>query len=274
MMTPDRKKLPTLEELLRLKRVERPSPEFWSQFESELRAKQLAAIMERRPWWASYARILGALLRHPAPIGAAAALAFTFVGYHGYQIVQQRHNTVHSTPVVELAQASTSASAASETLAADPVYSQQAVVRSDVVQGNATAVAYREGDLTRTRGTDWPADSVDSPSARSIAANLAEAQASEPEVLRNLLGFSRSLDAGLIPERRPVSEPLARMVSPSAERRARLLAAALPVVATVTEATRPLSEHFVNRISDDRLYESISRYGSGDGGSFGIKVKF
>jgi len=41
----------TLEDLLRVKRAERPSTEFWGQFESELRAKQLTAIIEKRSWW-------------------------------------------------------------------------------------------------------------------------------------------------------------------------------------------------------------------------------
>jgi len=38
----------TLEDLLCLKRAERPPPEFWSEFERELRQKQLAALVERR----------------------------------------------------------------------------------------------------------------------------------------------------------------------------------------------------------------------------------
>ena len=34
----------SLEDLLRLKREERPTSEYWSQFDRELRAKQLAAL--------------------------------------------------------------------------------------------------------------------------------------------------------------------------------------------------------------------------------------
>ena len=41
----------SLGELLRLKRAERPEPEFWARFEQDLRAKHLAAIVEKRPWW-------------------------------------------------------------------------------------------------------------------------------------------------------------------------------------------------------------------------------
>ena len=58
-------------------------------------------------------------------------------------------------------------------------------------------------------------------------------QANNPQILRNFLSLSQSLDSGLVPERRSVSEPLARMASPASERRSRLLADALPAVATM-----------------------------------------
>ena len=43
----------TLEDILRLKRAERPPAEFWDSFDRQLRAKQLAALVEKRPWWRS-----------------------------------------------------------------------------------------------------------------------------------------------------------------------------------------------------------------------------
>ena len=70
----DRRPKVTVEELLHLKRAERPDAEFWSHFDRELRAKQLAALVARRPWWdVSWTRLRGALLRVVAPLGAAAA---------------------------------------------------------------------------------------------------------------------------------------------------------------------------------------------------------
>lgn len=71
----------TIEDLLRLKRAERPDPEFWNEFEQELRAKQLAAIMVRRPWWLSFQRpfTLARFSRLRVPAGAAAALILAFV---------------------------------------------------------------------------------------------------------------------------------------------------------------------------------------------------
>lgn len=287
MMPPDRKSPVTLEDLLRLKRAERPSPEFWVQFERELRAKQLAAIVAKRPWWASYARVFGGLARHPVPIGATVALALSFAGYHGYQLSHMRRISSPAPATMELAQVPAPIASPIDRSAAATAESPQAdAVPAPVVARAATVAADRDGDsiriddaaAVRARG-EWQTAglalaSSDSPSARSIAANLATAQAMQPEILHNLLGFSRSLDAVLVPEHHPMAEPLATMRPPSAERRSRLLADALPVVATATETALPSSEHFVSRLSDDRLYESISRYAAGDGGKLAIKVKF
>ena len=77
----------TLEELLRLKRAERPAPEFWSRFEQDLRAKQLAAIVEPRPWWITFRlpQIARTLVRYQLPAGAAAVLALSFVVVREYR---------------------------------------------------------------------------------------------------------------------------------------------------------------------------------------------
>ena len=73
------KKLPQSDvgrRLLRVKRAERPSSEFWTQFEAELRAEPLAALVRRRPWWSDLgARTFGILARYGLPVGAAAAVA-------------------------------------------------------------------------------------------------------------------------------------------------------------------------------------------------------
>jgi hypothetical protein len=64
----------SLEDILRLKRAERPTPEFWAGFDAQLRRKQLSAIVERRPWW----RVSVFSTRWAKvgfPVGAAAAVA-------------------------------------------------------------------------------------------------------------------------------------------------------------------------------------------------------
>ncbi len=67
----------TLEDLLHLKRAERPAPEFWSGFERQLRTKQLAAIIDKRPWWNSLPRSVMRMARWSIPVGAAAAAVVT-----------------------------------------------------------------------------------------------------------------------------------------------------------------------------------------------------
>ncbi|HLP10248.1 MAG TPA: hypothetical protein VK178_18950 [Opitutaceae bacterium] len=70
---------PTLEDLLRFKRAERPSPEFWAEFDRGLRQKQLAALMKRPKGWARWSPVLGRSLRWAVPATAAAAVALVVV---------------------------------------------------------------------------------------------------------------------------------------------------------------------------------------------------
>lgn len=81
MTNPDSSGKPTLEELLRLKRAERPQPEFWQQFDSELRRKQLAATIEPKPWWLGLAILSRKAAPVGLPVGAAAALALAAISY-------------------------------------------------------------------------------------------------------------------------------------------------------------------------------------------------
>src|SRR5208283_4018577 len=70
----------TVEDLLRFKRAELPPAEFWAKFESEMRAKQLAAIVSRRPWWVGASRIFPFVYRRQLVLGMAAAIALTWAG--------------------------------------------------------------------------------------------------------------------------------------------------------------------------------------------------
>ena len=68
----------TVEDLLRLKRAERPRPEFWTRFDRELRTKQLAAMMKREPWWHRLGESLNFSARYRLALGATAILALSF----------------------------------------------------------------------------------------------------------------------------------------------------------------------------------------------------
>lgn len=83
--TPSRK--PTLEELLRVKRAERPPAEFWKRFEDELRAKQLAAIVAPHRWWQPLSALVPGR-RSAAFAGVGAAVAVAFAAYVRYPSTQ------------------------------------------------------------------------------------------------------------------------------------------------------------------------------------------
>jgi len=108
---PNRPKV-TIEDLLRFKRAEKPGPEFWSHFEQELRAKQLAAIVEKRVWWRASADVL---LAWRLPLGAALA-----VGLVSVVAIRQVSAPSSESPATDVAtsasvQAPTSAAVASAT---------------------------------------------------------------------------------------------------------------------------------------------------------------
>ena len=76
---PEPSSRPSLEILLRLKRSERPDSEFWEEFDRGMKQKQLAAIVEPKPWWLE----CSLLVRRLAPLGgiglAGGAALFAFV---------------------------------------------------------------------------------------------------------------------------------------------------------------------------------------------------
>lgn len=65
----------SLEQLLKLKRSERPDAAFWDEFDRELRRRQLASVVAAPTWRARFARSLLVGLRRAVPVTAAAAAA-------------------------------------------------------------------------------------------------------------------------------------------------------------------------------------------------------
>ncbi len=68
----------TLEEVLRLKRREKPSAEFWEQFDRELRQKTLQALVDEKPWHQKYLTPFFGRMAIAVPLAAATALALVF----------------------------------------------------------------------------------------------------------------------------------------------------------------------------------------------------
>ena len=67
------KEIVKVEDLLRLKRLERPDQDFWSSFDRELHQRMLQALVKKDPWYAQIVRGLSGRLAQTAAVGAAAA---------------------------------------------------------------------------------------------------------------------------------------------------------------------------------------------------------
>jgi hypothetical protein len=78
----------SLEQLLRVKRSERPTPDFWDHFDRELHQKQLSALVHGRPWFVRFGGWVGLWARRLAPITAAAtAVAAGYFAISGPAVV-------------------------------------------------------------------------------------------------------------------------------------------------------------------------------------------
>ena len=179
----------TVEDLLRLKRAERPSPEFWVGFERELRQKQLTALLDRRPWWHNLPQFLSR--RAYLPIGATAALAFTLVTVRYASSTQVAHLD-DSAAQAKLAALPVPIAAAG--LTQNPSAEAMPMQRDEAVRlDDRTAVAANTTLSERlpehTGGlTPWsaPHQTENSP-ARSIVATLATFEQAQPDLPNNAL---------------------------------------------------------------------------------------
>lgn len=210
----------TVEDLLRLKRAERPAPEFWSNFERELRQKQLTALLEKRPWWQEIPQFLAR--RAYLPVGATAILAFTLVSVKYYAPAQlaQVENPPAGSPVTVDREVTASIAPVSSPL----------VNRSDSVESatEATAVA-STASITSQASTEvvelmplLVAPRADeTPSARLLAANLTRLEQSDADFGHNVLNARLSAPARELAVA-PVTQELASV--PTNSTRNRLLA--------------------------------------------------
>ncbi len=269
-----------IEDLLRLKRAERPSPEFWHRFERELRAKQLAAIVERRPWWISLRLPHAArcLARFQVPVGAAAALALSFVVVREYRPAAP---VVANAPVVE---------SVSERAPVSAVKSPSIYDRSSSAVSAVSAVLEGPGSQSPVRGAlglsvEGPAAVGPGelmgliPWAPQIGSN---AEPREPAALGELspVQFVTLVNPGrdhdfqgrveiqpvVMPRRLAGADTVAPLpVASSRElRRDRILANLLAADGS-GERSRLVQgrEVIASSLDDDRLYDSVRRVGMG-----------
>ena len=252
----------TVEDLLRLKRAERPPSDFWNDFERELRVKQLAAIVEPRPWWAPLIRIHSRFARYQMPVGATAILALTLVTVREYQLPEAEASFVPVAPVARLdAMPGPAIEIAGQVRADDVAASAPAALNDDeAIERRAASFPNGLAQRLPMLGGAEAMVAVDTPSARSIAANLAAVKASEPELAR-FLDHLAGLESRTEMNRNQAVDPLVNLQSPSDARRARVLSTALPNAAPGSSdiSERRYQPRLARDLTDERLYERVSR---------------
>lgn len=263
----------TVESLLQLKRTERPAADFWVSFERELRQKQLSALVEKRSWWQDLPPWL--VRRAYLPIGATAILTFTLVSIKYYSptsIAGQTDDVVQSGSSTLAMSQSTPAS----------VLEQGAPVGAPLfnrAESAPTEEAYESPAFVAKASAQVPSSKVESnvrlvsrepesPSALSIAANLAHFAQSDPELVNAFLGSRLSP-----PRVQMASVSTAELVSipTNGSKRARFLAhyndRQVNPKATAPDNVR---ERLARRWSDDDANDRFSRIGL-KGDQFSLK---
>jgi len=269
----------TLEQLLRVKRAEKPSPEFWAQFERELRVKQLAAIVEPRPWWAPFIRVGSRLARYQMPVGAAAVVALTLLTVRQYDVATSPNAGRSVVPEMTAQHAEKRGPA----LASNADFSTKDEGTAPSLSANTRALAGGVSRATRaapvgshnlgagamlggaTSGLREEASEEAVPvsvAAQMVAANLEVVRTSEPELVPLLevalaSQQSHSVQVAAVATR----EPLSQAGAEAAQRRSnRLLGSALPATAAVVASATSSSTLRLNRsISEERIYDSMRR---------------
>lgn len=218
MPQPDQRPKLTIEDLLRLKRAERPAAEFWSNFERELRQKQLTALLEKRPWWQELPQLLAR--RAYLPVGATAILAFTLVSVKYYaptQLAQVSVPARNSPVVADRSVAPTGASISSSLVnrsESSPVEISVAAAEPSVAEVSPDAIELMPLAVAPSE--------AERPSARLLATNLTGLAENEAgfgqDVLNYRLGAEARAQTAVL-----ATEELASIPA-SATRRNRLLA--------------------------------------------------
>jgi len=252
----------TIEDLVRLKRAERPPAEFWTEWDRQLRTKQLAAILDKRPWWRDALPRLGlALGRYHLPLGATAILALTIVTVREYRSVNTELSVPAAAPVARVGAPSAKLDGADAGSLAE-LRQPAATVASDEIADESTQpqkTAHTVSLLPATR--DSIMDAMSRPAAREIAANLAVARATDPGLARIL---KSAVAYDLSAPRARAEEPLARVAALHDIRQGRLQvyatnAAYTPDATDSNSAISRFHDRQVSHLSEDQLYEAAAR---------------
>jgi len=262
----ERKPKITLEQLLQVKRTERPAADFWPRFEGELRTKQLAALVQPvRPWWRGFAS-RRVMIRVYAPLGAAAVVALSFSSFSRDQAQRVTVAVAQPSPAVvqqALPEAGAAVSATQAGVENSPPVLAAVQAEQPVADRDSKQEIVAESVATTTTAPS-PEQLLLAGTATMKAAGYA---------LAHMVGLTDSASDIKETVRNDLVEPLAQLTSPRDSRRARLLAYSVaydPHAAVSKDATRS-RERITRRISDESIYDSISRLGvSGDR----VSIKF
>jgi hypothetical protein len=235
----------TLEDLLRFKRTERPSAEFWTQFDRELQAKQLAALVGKKRWWHSTARTITRFSY--LPLGAAAALAFALIAAHPYL-----------SPVAEIADSNNLHTPAVKIAPAPAALPAGVAVLSHADTREIPAAITWLADTLETAGTTPLSEN-------SMSVSFADAR------ITNLRPASNLESMGELKSHR-TADPLTQVSSPTEMRHARMLAALTDVrsVNTVDPVTL-MHQRLATRMGDDGLADDAGRL---DANGTTVSIKF
>jgi len=182
MSKPDQQSKVTLEDLLRLKRAERPRPDFWSNFEQELRQKQLTALVQKRRWWHEVPVLLNRRIYVPA--GAAAIIAFTAVSVR-YSIPGHIAQIPNLAPRVSAADPSIGIISPAEAI--QPTQSQTSRYEEATVRASERTAEVPSTVLATTVIKSLPRDD-ESPPAHPLAAGLSRLEQPESDLVDSALG--------------------------------------------------------------------------------------
>jgi hypothetical protein len=271
MMPIDPKKPVTIESLLHLKRSERPHQEFWQQFDSELRAKQLAAIVGPKPWY-RFGKIRGLGMALPASVGVAAAFGAAFLSVHEFRSASPQAVSPRVSNPMPAAVASIEAPA--ENISAKVVSTPETSIsapRSTAVLVAATSPTRQSirpknadanlgaGTLVVTTLSARPAFPDPFTGAVSVAAGTTETSMS----LASAVATPAEWTQAAYVSRPAQSEPLARTLTPADERREALLSDPLPNSASAWTSANSSDPRDVSELSQERLAQAVRRFGVG-----------
>lgn len=285
-MKPEPRRSISVEELLRLKRAERPPAEFWGEFDRRLREKQLSALVAPKPWWRSVGLtgLWYGLRRLQVPLGASAIVVVTLASWQFDQSRQESRAV--STPaaeslvapmggMAEVAGASmdqgaapvSASAAAPEAVAAEDVSPAESTGAEVVVAVAAAAGLPRDIPLLGVPSVELRESPASWSSLYEPAAN-AQNEIAEIQVSRSLLSSVARFEARM-PAVRSAVEPL-KQITPPAERRGARILTAMVTVGSVENAMRT-TERAASRLSEERLYDQIQRFGARGAG---VSVRF